>query len=34
MKTLMDDVKYVSIPGKYNEVLLSKNIKVAQSNAG
>ena len=27
MKTLMDDVKYVSIPGKYNEVLLSKNIK-------
>ncbi len=34
MKTLMDDVKYVSKPGKYNEVLLSKNIKVAQSNAG
>jgi serine/threonine-protein kinase RsbW len=34
MKTLMDDVKYVSIPGKHNEVLLSKNIKVAQSNAG
>ena len=34
MKNLMDDVKYVSIPGKYNEVLLSKNIKVAQSNAG
>ena len=34
MKTLMDDVKYVSIPGKYNEVLLSKNLKVAQSNAG
>jgi serine/threonine-protein kinase RsbW len=34
MKTLMDEVKYVSIPGKYNEVLLSKNIKVAQSNAG
>ena len=34
MKTLMDDVKYVSIPGKYNEVRLSKNIKIAQSNAG
>jgi len=34
MRTLMDDVKYVSIPGKHNEVLLSKNIKVAQSNAG
>jgi serine/threonine-protein kinase RsbW len=34
MKTLMDDVKYVSVPGKYNEVLLSKKIKVAQSNAG
>ena len=34
MKTLMDDVKYTSIPGKHNEVLLSKNIKVAQSNAG
>ena len=34
MKTLMDDVKYVSVPGKHNEVLLSKNIKVAQSNAG
>lgn len=34
MKNLMDDVKYVSIPGKYNEVLLSKNLKVAQSNAG
>ncbi len=33
MKTLMDDVKYVSVPGKYNEVLLSKNIKMAQSNA-
>ncbi|HRQ54225.1 MAG TPA: ATP-binding protein [Ignavibacteriaceae bacterium] len=33
MKTLMDDVKYVSVPGKYNEVLLSKNIKMAQTNA-
>lgn len=33
MKTLMDDVKYVSIPGKYNEVLLSKNIKMTQTNA-
>lgn len=27
MKSLMDDVKYTSIPGKYNEVLLSKNIR-------
>ena len=26
MKSLMDDVKYTSIPGKYNQVLLSKNI--------
>lgn len=26
MKTLMDDVKYISVPGKYNKVLLSKNI--------
>ncbi len=34
MKTLMDDVKYVSVPGKHNKVLLTKNIKVAQSNAG
>lgn len=34
MKTLMDDVKYISKPGKYNEVLLSKNIKVAKTNAG
>lgn len=34
MKTLMDDVKYVSIPGKYNEVLLSKNISVTENNAG
>jgi serine/threonine-protein kinase RsbW len=34
MKTLMDEVKYVSKPGKYNEVLLSKNLKVTQQNAG
>ena len=34
MRTLMDDVKYSSKPGKYNEVQLSKNIKVAQTNAG
>jgi len=26
MKTLMDDVKYISIPGKYNQVLLSKRL--------
>ena len=25
-KSLMDDVKYTSVPGKYNQVLLSKNI--------
>lgn len=34
MKTLMDEVKFVSKPGKYNEVLLSKNLKVTQQNAG
>lgn len=27
MKILMDDVKYVSVPGKYNQVLLSKNLR-------
>jgi len=27
IKSLMDDVKYTSIPGKYNQVLLSKNIR-------
>lgn len=26
MKTLMDDVEYTSVPGKYNQVLLSKNL--------
>ena len=26
MRSLMDDVKYTSVPGKYNQVLLSKNI--------
>ena len=31
MKTLMDDVKYTSVPGKYNKVLLSKRIKVSQN---
>ncbi len=30
MKTLMDDVKYVSIPGKYNQVLLSKSLTSSQ----
>ena len=24
MKSLMDEVKYISIPGKYNQVLLQK----------
>ena len=28
MKSLMDEVKYVSIPGKYNQVLLTKNLNV------
>ena len=27
MKSLMDDISYTSIPGKYNKVLLSKNIR-------
>ena len=27
MKSLMDDVKYTSVPGKYNQVLLSKNLR-------
>jgi serine/threonine-protein kinase RsbW len=27
MKSLMDDVKYSSVPGKYNQVLLSKKIR-------
>lgn len=26
MKTLMDDVQYISVPGEYNQVLLSKNL--------
>ncbi len=30
MKTLMDDVKYISIPGKYNQVLLSKSLNSSQ----
>lgn len=31
MKTLMDDVQYVSVPGKYNQVLLSKNLRNSNS---
>lgn len=31
MKTLMDDVKYISVPGKYNKVLLFKNINGSQN---
>jgi len=31
MKTLMDDVKYVSVPGKCNRVILSKKINVSQN---
>ncbi len=27
MKSLMDDVSYTSVPGKYNKVLLSKKIR-------
>lgn len=34
MKSLMDDVKYITVPGKYNRVLLTKNISRTQSNAG
>lgn len=34
MKSLMDDVKYVSVPGKYNRVMLIKNISGARSSAG
>lgn len=29
MKSLMDDVEYTSIPGKYNQVLLSKKIRTS-----
>ena len=31
MKSLMDDIKYKSVPGKYNQVLLSKRINVSQN---
>ena len=31
MKALMDEVKYVSVPGKCNRVILSKKINVSQS---
>jgi len=31
MKTLMDDVEYISVPGEYNKVLLSKKINLAQN---
>ena len=31
MKTLMDDVKYISVPGEYNKVLLSKKLNVTQN---
>jgi len=31
MKTLMDEVKYISVPGKYNQVFLSKNINESQN---
>jgi serine/threonine-protein kinase RsbW len=34
MKSLMDEVQYITIPGKYNRVLLTKNISRTQSNAG
>lgn len=34
MKSLMDDVEYISVPGKFNKVLLTKNISAAQTNAG
>jgi serine/threonine-protein kinase RsbW len=28
MKSLMDEVKYISVPGKYNQVMLSKNLNI------
>ena len=31
MKTLMDDVKYISVPGKYNKVLLSKYLNFSKN---
>ena len=31
MKTLMDDVKYSSVPGKYNQVLMTKYINSGSS---
>ncbi len=31
MKSLMDDVKYETVPGKYNQVLLSKKINMSQN---
>ena len=31
MKALMDEVKYVSVPGKCNRVILSKKINVSQN---
>lgn len=34
MKSLMDDVKYISVPGKHNKVYLTKNITSAGTNAG
>lgn len=33
MKTLMDEVSYESVPGKYNKVMLSKNLNNAQADA-
>jgi serine/threonine-protein kinase RsbW len=30
MKSLMDEVKYISVPGKYNQVMLSKNLNITQ----
>ena len=32
MKTLMDEVNYFSVPGKYNEVSLIKKINLASAN--
>lgn len=31
MKTLMDEVEYTSVPGKYNQVLLTKNLNQPRS---
>ena len=31
MKTLMDEVEYISVPGKFNKVKLVKNLNISQN---